>query len=1251
MSDGKDQSMNSAYQTGPAIYQISSNIQSNQPEYSNAQTANSQSNLNHQYPSNIMTSAHQHFVDTGNPQNQQYITIGVSPIQTQVSNVGLQNIPNAPAPQISVPASQYQQQQNTMPNQVQYPVQQNSIQQQYSMTTQMLNSNEQPMTPSQIPYSGQQATAQQYQQGQYQDQQNMKLSQNTQNSMQVPANPQQITQQLQAHQQVQLLIQQKLLQQQAQQQQQLQTYTDQQGKSSQTGQPVVIPMRPGTGSQPQQHLGISISTIQQPIMQVNPKQQQPYEGDSSYQVMPQLHQHASNQQIPQQQHIAQQQMPQQYMSQQQISQHQMSQPQMLQQYIPQPQIQQQHMTQQMQQQHMTQQMPQQHMTQQMPQQHITQQMPQQHTSQHEMPQQQQQQMYSNAGQDNDSDNPQYVSIGIYPFNIPASPDNQNIQQYYNAIMPPQKSESQSINNLGSKEENQNMNLMGMQKQQMSSDNSQTHSNTGYQLISIDLSTIANQNAVYQMNSLAEQKQQSDSHEQMKANQEQSYGGNSYDPPPKQNVQQILIHIPHNLVSEQQSQSQNHIVKETDVPYTGTAQVANFVDGSNKISNNHISVAKFNGGRQHRLQTRPPFARPSSPQRVPKQVIHEAGGLSFSMSQANFPHSLSFQKPDFDDFRVTPFPPQKILQSTSTQINSVRFKKYPENLSHQSHRGYRLERYRNSPQYPKLSSGFGNSPLASSMSPHSSFRHLHPANLGRYKSKSVVPPIHGHPGVFSSSNAYFTSISPAFTKHPFNRYNPSFPPSVSLEQFTSKTKKPRFITKSPSDIAAMHHNPFQSTFAEELLTEPSFDIPGFGNKGLSSVSHNLTNNLGVSDLMFDEIDEFLDPSYELFGGASNLGQGKKPTDVQMDKFLQKITSDILSHDVIGGLPKVPPPIRPVYNAMKPLPNAFRVPPRVRPHLYNYFAYAPANFGKPPIIYPTRSHYGHFVSHRHPLVRGHRPHPPSIVAPKGVNRNRGIIGKLLRNALLPQKMKSKITPREEVKDEDDSREDGKEELEDLRRPVNASPRSTIIKTDRYGLDGISIPLNIEHALTSRISDGDEEDDDQPKPPIIVYKGVKPPIEVYGSKEDIEKNKDENSEESEDPLQTSSSDQQTRSYRPYYEDHTSFDSRDGLDYADMMYSLLPEFIKHSLSRRSDLRGSSGKHDEAWHPVKRFAYPSADDIVENRNVSDSKVPSNASSTEPLVDSPSSVNLSDEIQSAIKEDVDELIILQKEEKSDLVAH
>ncbi|XP_035225494.1 putative uncharacterized protein DDB_G0271606 isoform X2 [Stegodyphus dumicola] len=684
MSDEKDQIINSAYQTGPAIYQISSNMQSNQPQYSNAQSTNTQSNLNHQYTGNIMTSGQQHFVGTGSPQNQQYISIGVSPIQTQVSNAGLQSIPNAPPPQMSVPASQYQQQQNTMPNQVQYPGQQNSDQQQYSMTTQMHNSNEQQMTPvsSQVPYSGHTLDAQQYQQGQYQEQQNMKFSQNTPNSMQVPANPQLIAQQLQAHQQVQLLIQQKLLQQQAQQQQQFQTYSEQQDKNPQSGKPVVIQMRPGTSSQPQQHLGISISTIQQPLIQVNPKQQQPYEGDSSYQVMPQLHQHASQQQIPQQQHMVQQQMPQQYMSQQQISQQQMSHPETLQQYMPQQQIPQQHMTQQTPQQHMTQQMPQQHMTQQMPQQHMTQQMPQQHmtqqmpqqhmtqqmpqqlktqqmpqqyTSQHQMHQQQQQQTYSNADQDNESDNPQYVSIGVYPFNIPASPDNQNIQQYSNAMMPPQKDQSQSNNDLGSKEENQNMNLMSVQKQQMSPDSSQMHSNTGYQFISIDLSTIANQNAIYQMNSLAEQNQQSDSHEQMEANQEQSYGGNSYDPPRKENVQQILIHIPHNLLSEQQSQSQNHMAKEAELPYTGAAQVVNFVDGSNKISNSHLSVPKFNGDRQHHLQTRPTFGRPSSSQRVPKQVTHGGGGLSFSMSQANFPHSLNIQKPDFADFRVPPFP--------------------------------------------------------------------------------------------------------------------------------------------------------------------------------------------------------------------------------------------------------------------------------------------------------------------------------------------------------------------------------------------------------------------------------------------------------------------------------------------------------------------------------------------------------------------------------------------------------------------
>ncbi|KAG8193421.1 hypothetical protein JTE90_009640 [Oedothorax gibbosus] len=178
-----------------------------------------------------------------------------------------------------------------------------------------------------------------------------------------------------------------------------------------------------------------------------------------------------------------------------------------------------------------------------------------------------------------------------------------------------------------------------------------------------------------------------------------------------------------------------------------------------------------------------------------------------------------------------------------------------------------------------------------------------------------------------------------------------------------------------------------------------------------------------------------------------------------------------------------------------------------------------------------------------------------------------------------------------------------------PEEASPRTT--KTDRIGT---TLP---QTEFSKRVLKPENKD---ANPPIIVYKGAKPPVETYGSKEDIEDTKEEESSV-------------LKATNRAAEDILDTDPEKVLDYVDIMYSLLPDFIKHSIGQLSD--GQSG---DGWLPESLVSGTKSNPEVANLPTSSTSAVENTKSN---VESQSS---------AFRDDLEDLAkLLHKEEKSDLI--
>ncbi|GFU26700.1 uncharacterized protein NPIL_629001 [Nephila pilipes] len=477
----------------------------------------------------------------------------------------------------------------------------------------------------------------------------------------------------------------------------------------------------------------------------------------------------------------------------------------------------------------------------------------------------------------------------------------------------------------------------------------------------------------------------------------------------------------------------------------------------------------------------------------------------------------------------------------------------------------------------------------------------------FRPKPIVPYKSRHPGVFSSSNMHFTSVSPYFTKPKSFRNNRNRSPySSSFDQMSASVNRPSFLN-SPS-------RPYQSLFSsfpDEMLAEASFQSPTFFN---SKNKINLTSIPGAEDL-FSEFDDLSDlTSFDL---SALSDSGKTFSDENSDKFLQKLTRDFINQGMSAGMYPGSKVVRPGQNAMSVLNTPQLISPPV-----------PIRINAAPVpIVPLVPQYPQQFIHGNRFI----PPYPGVQAGKGKNVKYGtFIKKLttLSNILLKQSIgkKSQITPREESKTEEPTAEEYNiEEIDDSEVPKEESPKSTNANKDGQGLDGISIPLNPNWELSRRVSKPQE---DIPRPPIIVYKGAKPPVEVYGTKEDIEGQKD--------TLGPSSS-----------KHETDIDRKDGqkANYLKMMYSIIPDFIKHSISSRND--DTSASLGDGWQPINLPQIKPTDDI-EDRIALEDKVKVKADIPEGK-DYLKSSKSSKESEFSFKEDIEELAkLLHKDEKSDI---
>ncbi|GFQ84914.1 uncharacterized protein TNCT_309571 [Trichonephila clavata] len=224
-------------------------------------------------------------------------------------------------------------------------------------------------------------------------------------------------------------------------------------------------------------------------------------------------------------------------------------------------------------------------------------------------------------------------------------------------------------------------------------------------------------------------------------------------------------------------------------------------------------------------------------------------------------------------------------------------------------------------------------------------------------------------------------------------------------------------------------------------------------------------------------------------------------------------------------------------------------------------------------------------------------PGIQARKGKNTKYGtFIKKLttLSNILLKQSIgkKFQITPREETKTEEPTADEeyNIEEIDDS---------SGIIQKDFQATRGSS------------------------QTPIIGSTRKQTSVEVYGTKEDIEGPKDT-------PAASSSK-------------HEADVDRN--DYLKVMYSIIPDFLKHSITNRND--DTLAPLGDGWQPINLPQIKPTDDI-EDRIALEDKVKVKAGISE-AKDFLKSSKSSKEPVSSFNDDIEELAkLLHKDEKSDI---
>ncbi|GBM73203.1 hypothetical protein AVEN_228982-1 [Araneus ventricosus] len=271
----------------------------------------------------------------------------------------------------------------------------------------------------------------------------------------------------------------------------------------------------------------------------------------------------------------------------------------------------------------------------------------------------------------------------------------------------------------------------------------------------------------------------------------------------------------------------------------------------------------------------------------------------------------------------------------------------------------------------------------------------------------------------------------------------------------------------------------------------------------------------------------------------------------------------------------------------------------------------NAGPPPLPFGPMPHQ---------MIYGHRNFPPPSTIPASSGKYGNFIKKLttFSNIILSQSlgMKSQITPREETKEAD---EYNVEEVDD------STLRDDNVQQDKKEISGDSNTSVPKEKLSKRISKPEE---DIPRPPIIVYKGPKPPVEVYGTKDDIEKGKS--------PVKKATMKQSS----------AKVDRNEEVDFVKTMYSILPKFVKRSITNRNDEDESDladSEVDEGRPPKEGTIIDELEAFVDSDDETDTKV------TSGIKDSVQSGNSNNDSTSAVKEDIEELMkLLHKEEKSDI---
>lgn len=801
---------------------------------------------------------------------------------------------------------------------------------------------------------------------------------------------------------------------------------------------------------------------------------------------------------------------------------------------------------------------------------------------------------------------QFVSIGVYPST--GNDYGGDPQQYYNLISPTSNDQYQNI------EDDYRQPIQNYDSPPPVQ-NENTHT-TGYQLISIDLSALKNQNGDQQRNNIPEYREPPP-----------RPVNNPPPPPPPQNyrptnendnsynnrekeVQQIFIQIPHNILSDQSEKSRGRGPFET--PYTGTAQVGTVVRDPNKGPNGHTTNTRPQYNRPPPPRP-PPIHHSERPRNPPKSVLSNGINIAiikqtdstntapvFKPSDQRPPHHhhtqlrtpthpVMHRVPPPPNFQHPPRKPMFGFPSRPSASNNIRF--------NQGRDPRNFERNPYAAPPPRYANG--------------------PRHFGQYSNKPLVPQMGGHPGVFASSNQHYTATTPGVERPALYRNAFRVHPPITVTH-TSATKN-------------------HAQFLPNPMTRP-MSSNAIATSAESPFINNVSNGFG--EINFDEINAFLNPNYDLFGSMTS-GPDKKKVEEET-KFLQQVAGDLLSHDMnTPNLAGTPP-----FGIMKPPPNTMNAP---FPYKFWEQPFIPSMPPPPPgVMQSDRTKVMNFYSHmQHPYATGNRPFG-SFGKSKG--RKRGLRKGKLRNKLAALRTsirhKTKIAPRQEVVD--DGSEATSEQIDEAGMYEIAAPRSTIIKRDGPGLDGITIPLNPGHILSSRISSEDDEKQEEASfPPIIVYKGAVPPVEIYGSKSDIENastnDKETHKFSSDKNVETLINSPDKLSEELSSQESLQFYSSEGAGYIDYMYSLLPDLIRDSFHRRLD--GGVQK----WLPVSPVEYAVAEDSYD-RNETTTEKPFSPIQLETLTDTKFPQNSSLTFESTIKENIEELLsLLGKEETSDIV--